>query len=74
MADQDITVNMIASGTVPIVATLNLRELPDFDDRLAAARERAGYELGDPSFADLIINAFLDPAADQTALAAEMED
>jgi hypothetical protein len=31
-------------------------------DRLAAARAVAGYELGDPSWADVIIGAYQDPA------------
>jgi hypothetical protein len=41
-----------------------LRELPDFERRMAAARARASWELGDPTWADVLIGAFLDPARD----------
>jgi len=40
------------------------RELPDFERRMAAARVRAAWELGDPTWADVLVGAFLDPARD----------
>ncbi len=36
----------------------------DHDARLAAARERALWELGDAEYADVILAAYEDPAAD----------
>lgn len=38
---------------------------------LAAARRVAGYEIGDPSWADLIVAAYLNPAEALEALAAQ---
>lgn len=43
--------------------------LPDFEERMAAARARSGWELGTPGWADLIIRAFADPASDASELA-----
>lgn len=48
------------------------KQLPDHDRRMDAARNRAGWELGYRSWAATIINAYLDPATDATALDREM--
>lgn len=58
---------MTTTASTPIPA-----DGPEHDARLAAARARAGYELGDPSWADLIVAAYLDPTADAAALAREL--
>lgn len=50
-----------------------IRALPDFERRMEAARNRAGWELGDRSWAVLIIGAFLDPTADAEALRRDKE-
>lgn len=34
----------------------------DHEERMKAAREYAGWHLGHPSWADNIVNAYLDPA------------
>lgn len=43
----------------------------DHEQRMAAARARATWELGDPSWAGVILGAYLYPDADAAALAAE---
>lgn len=43
----------------------------DHDQRMQAARERAGWELGDRSWAETIVGAYLWPEADREALAKE---
>lgn len=48
-----------------------IRQRPDYDHRMAAARRRAAYELGDPTWAGVILGAFLYPDADTAALAQE---
>lgn len=48
-----------------------IRDLPDYDERMAQARRRSQWELGDPSWAGLILAAFCDPEADARDLAAE---
>jgi hypothetical protein len=48
-----------------------IRDLPDYEERMAQARRRASYEIGDPSWAGVILAAFLDPANDAAALARE---
>lgn len=45
-----------------------IRNRPDFDKRMAQARARAQWELGDPSWADLILRAFLYPEEDAVLL------
>jgi len=45
-----------------------LCELPDFERRMAAARARARWELGDPTWADVLVGTFLDPARDHQIL------
>lgn len=45
----------------------------DHDQRMKVARARAEWELGDPSWAGVIIGAYLYPEADQEALKAEKE-
>lgn len=47
------------------------RSSEDFDRRLAAARRRSEWELGDGSWAGMFIAAFLDPEADAESLARE---
>jgi hypothetical protein len=46
----------------------------DYDRRMAAAKARAGWELGDPSWAGVIIGAFLYPLEDAEALEVEQRD
>lgn len=43
------------------------------EEGLAAARRMAQWELGDPSWANLIIGAYLNPAATNTMLDEEEE-
>lgn len=43
----------------------------DYDKRLRAARARAGWELGDPSWANVIIHAFEFPTGDAQMLREE---
>lgn len=54
-----------------------LRELldrgGDYERRMAAARRRAEWEIGDASWAGVIIGAFLNPEHDGQALAAEKD-
>jgi hypothetical protein len=45
----------------------------DYEFRLTAARERAQWELGDPSWADRILAAFGDPEGDQVMLVRERD-
>lgn len=40
---------------------IDLRELSDFVDRIDAARRRARYEIGDATWADEILDAFINP-------------
>ena len=42
-------------------------ELPDFERRMAAARARARWELGDPTW-HVLVGTFLDPARDHQIL------
>jgi hypothetical protein len=49
------------------VSALPLPE--DHGARLTTARARAGWELGDPAWADVIIAAYLHPEEDAAALA-----
>lgn len=58
---------MAALTTVQV----DLRTLTDYDQRLAAARARAEYELGDASWADTILGAFMHPEQDAAVLRAE---
>jgi hypothetical protein len=44
----------------------------EHDRRMAAARARASYELGDSSWAGVILAAYLNPDADGRALAEEL--
>lgn len=46
----------------------------DHDERMAVARARAEWELGDASWAGVIIGAYLYPDADAEALAHEKSD
>lgn len=45
---------------------------PDHERRLDQARRRAGWELGDPIWADVIVAAYLDPDADVERLTRDM--
>lgn len=54
--------------------TAALPKPADHEERMAAARRRAQYELGDPSWAGLIVGAYLNPAADSAVLAEELAD
>ncbi len=54
-----------------------LRDMMPFEEwerRVAAARRRAGWELGDPSWAGVIIRALECPAEDAEALKKEMAE
>jgi hypothetical protein len=42
--------------------------------RMEQARARSLWELGDPSWADVIVGAYLCPAQDRAALAREQDD
>lgn len=44
------------------------QQLPDHRIRLEQARRRALWELGDPSWADMIVEAYCDPASDAVRL------
>lgn len=44
---------------------------PSHENALKAARQVAGYYIGDPSWADLLVGAYLDP---ENALASLKED
>lgn len=44
---------------------------PTEEERMRAARARAEWELGDPSWAGIIVGAYLHPEEDSRALAAE---
>ena len=46
----------------------------DYERRMAQAKQRAEWELGDRSWADIIIGAFLYPDRDAEALRAERGD
>lgn len=59
-------VQRIASGE--LTATPAVRQactdalgLATHESRLAVARRRSAWELGDPSWADLVLDAYLDP-------------
>lgn len=52
---------------------IEVLQLPQHEQRLAAARRRAGWEIGDPSWANTIIAAYLDPDGDSERLTEEME-
>jgi hypothetical protein len=54
--------------------SLPIRDLPDYETRMAAARARAQWDLGDPSWAGRILAAFMHPTADAIALAAEKDE
>lgn len=49
-------------------------EMPDHETRMTAARARAAWELGDPSWADVIVEAYLRPAEDARSLAEEQAE
>lgn len=49
-------------------------QVPDEEERMQQARRRAQWDLGDPSWAGIIVAAFLDPVADAAALREEGED
>ena len=74
------TVATAASGHRDV--TLSLADLrivfddkrDDHDIGLAAARARAGWELGDPSWADTLIAAYRDPHTDAARLRDQMTD
>jgi hypothetical protein len=53
----------------------SLRELvgDDHDRRMDAARKRAEWELGDASWAGVIVGAYLYPDEDAAALASERD-
>jgi hypothetical protein len=54
----------------PLPAPLPLTE--DHPERLAVAQQIAAWELGDGSWADLIVAAYLNPEAADARLAREM--
>lgn len=48
-----------------------IRDLPDYEERMRQARARAQWEIGDPSWAGIILGAFMYPDADAVNLATE---
>ena len=46
----------------------------DHDARMAQARRRAEWELGDGSWAAVILRAYMDPDEDRQALEMEMDE
>jgi hypothetical protein len=48
--------------------------ISDHDERMKQARARALWELGDPSWAAVIINAYLNPEQDAEQLRNEREE
>lgn len=61
----------MAATPAHVTVAVDLRKLPDYEQRMAAARARAQWELGDPSWAGVILGAFLYPEADQDNLRRE---
>jgi len=53
------------------ITTENIRSMSDFNERMDAARAVAQWELGAPSWAGILIGAFLDPLETMAALRAE---
>jgi hypothetical protein len=51
-----------------------IRRSPDFEKRMAAARARSHWEIGDEDWADTILSAFLEPDEDMAVLAQEKEE
>lgn len=59
-------------NTWPVAPDGNpVRSLPDYEERMSAARRRAAWELGDSSWATLVIDAFADPMAAHADLDAD---
>lgn len=52
----------------------DLPDLPDHEERMAAARRRAQWEIGDPSWAAVIVRAYLRPEADARSLAQDQAE
>lgn len=52
---------------------LDASDIPDYERRLNAMRDRARWSIGDRYWADVLIRAFMDPAADSARLAEEMD-
>lgn len=50
------------------MTTTELPKPSDHEDRLRQARSRAAWELGDPSWANVIIDAYRDPELDARLL------
>lgn len=55
-------------------AARRIYDLPDFDKRMTQARARAQWELGDPSWASVILGAFLNPDEDADRLRHEKSE
>jgi hypothetical protein len=53
---------------------MDIRDLPDFEERLRVARRRARWEIGDPSWADIILNAFINHEETDKQLDEEMSE
>ena len=51
-----------------------IRLRADYDERKAQAEKRAQWELGDPSWASVILAAFLFPEEDAASLYDEMNE
>lgn len=49
-------------------------ELPQHGRRMDQARARSAWELGDPSWADMIVEAYLDPERDSRELHQDMAE
>ena len=52
---------------------LDAADIPGYEQRLTAMRNRAYWDLGDRHWADVLIRAFMNPAADGAKLVEEMD-
>lgn len=53
--------------------TARIPDPPDHEERMVQARKRALWDLGDPSWAIVIVRAYLDPEADAVYLKEEQQ-
>lgn len=59
--------------TVPPLPPLDI-SATEHNERMAAAKARAQWELGDPSWAAVIVRAYLHPDEDRESLKLEMTE
>lgn len=53
---------------------MGVQRLPDHEQRLRQARARAEWELGEASWATMIVDAYCDPERDAAELAEDMAE